>query len=459
MKMSKEILSGQVELFNQKFNFDFHDDILTVYVSKELLEDLLYFNHGNGMKTLSEKKELPSDYIYGVTNINQEIIFNINKEYYSVDSFIPMKSIHRLYIPVQKYMKHIGHSDNKENVLYIYSNSLKYIFNFIPYYNRKENEDKAASTFEITINQKNSFEKTHFEINGINYTMKPTFNMTWGYDMFSHLPGISIKIDNLNSKEEVIKIYDSICNTIKFLHLRKNLAFSDVQFIHNGNKYAIYSKETDIKEDDDRYYINNPSVAKWEHVSKNIGNIVNYFYDNSNPLLLSLFFNDVKERFGYSLETFQKEASVFENIFREVFPNLSSSPESEFDKELIRRKMDNEILLYTGRKKDIYNYLKSQVGHVPLSAKILHCLKFFSSSLQEFNKYSGFTDQDYILISEENAGIRNGVDHGKDEKKIDKNNVDKLIYLRVLIIVLYYYNWGYSLEEIKHIISDLYNIK
>lgn len=459
--MDKIKFSGKIIILEKENKFDFDGKQLKIQLyDREEAESLLYSKDKNGALCFCGGNPIPSEYISGVVlPENKRIVFKIQTENYGITNVILLNGLTDIYINVYRYMIiEDTHSKSKETTLSYQSLYFHHFLGLIPNYNMIiDKNNNAIANVEVCkeIIQK---QKSKFSINNNEYVISPNYSYTCGVGKFVFMPQLTLKTRNNLSIDEIWKMYDVFCRVIRFLFLRNNI-YPDKFIIQNTKAtYTIYEREWEYEIEEDEN-LNRPNVfhsVRWARVYKNIGNIFNYFYSNKGDNILSSLYDSKKERYLYSKKLISSDAATFEHIFDEMYPNFTVHSEKGNEKfEEVKVELENLLKNSSGKKRKIYKKVIKGLNHVQLKDKLLFSLNEYHSAFQKYNSI-GRKNTSNEEIADVCAKYRNDIDHGNDGVIIDKIACEKLVYMRLLIVVLYYSVFGINKEQISEILCDLF---
>lgn len=458
--MDKIIVSGKLIVYKKEHSFDFDGKQLRIKLyDDEESRRLLYTKYSNGGYGFSGGNPLPSEYISGIAlPENKRIVFKVQTENYGISNIIMVNDITDIYVNVYRYMFiDKSYKKNTKTTLSYKSSYFHHFLNLIPNYKLNQTDSLIAN---IEINKKIIEEQeAKFYINKIEYSIKPNCSYTCGIGKFVFMPELTLSTTGDIDIDEIWKLYDTFCKTIRFIFLRNNIYPDEFEVVDKHTKYLIYEREWDFDKEKDEDF-NKPNIfhsARWFRIYENFGNIFNYFYSNKGNNILSSLFSNKKERYVYSKHLISSDAAAFEHIFDELYPNFNCH--SEKTKVAINEVKTeiNEILSNCkGKKREIYKGLLKQVDHVLLKNKLSYAFKEYK---QCFEKYNGIGKRkvNYNEIAEICSKYRNDIDHGNDGIILDNNICEKLVYMRLIYIVLYYHSFGVDNSTISEVIYDLFS--
>lgn len=460
--MDKPKFSGEITILKKSHKFVFDGKQLKVELyDEDEAHELLYDKCSNGIYSFSGRKQLPSETISGVIKpCNKKIVFIIHtKNYYINNNSIFSSQGTDIYINVYRYIicEYSPINNNKTTIIYN-SSHFHHFLSLIPIYKINDNDDDNVLA-EIEVKNKNSLkQKSTFSINGLEYCIQPGYHYECGIGVFKFDPYLVLETNAKLDINEIWKIYDTLCNVIKFLFLRSNI-YPDSFVVNSGEKkYSIYEREWDIvkekEEELNQSFVFNS--ARWFRIYKNFGNIFEYFYLGKGEHILGSLYNNIEERFVYSKPLVSSDAAAFEHIFDELFIDYTNhSDEGNRIREVIKKEIEKLMEDSSGNKKKKYKEIIRGLKHVPFKDKLFHALNKYEKVLKEINREYN-RDFNIKEISEKCSEYRNSIDHGNDGVIMDDDSVQKLTYMRMITFVLYYHLFEVSGDDISGIIRDLF---
>lgn len=146
----------------------------------------------------------------------------------------------------------------------------------------------------------------------------------------------------------------------------------------------------------------------------------------------------------------------FNRCYPEGIPKKQSTIDAEND---VIDVIENLIQNNTGKKKDIYKFLKNLVRSSSLESKITQIGKDYSEVIDVFGNRLYSLNDEFLKYSEMGARIskqRNNFAHGNLDKEFIGVSLLDLIYLEFIIYAIQLKHYGISDNNIRHIINELF---
>lgn len=229
------------------------------------------------------------------------------------------------------------------------------------------------------------------------------------------------------------------------------IQYLGVKGVINSNFYN--NQEKDDENANDVY----SSSVFWNSFYTVAGNVLKAIAEDK------IFLNNIpKRRIDRILVndvSISKDAAEFEFEFKIAYPNGIPHSEKRIEIEnMVKNKLEVLKNESSGIEKDYYNQFLKHVKQESLSGNMQYVFETYDIVLSQFkNKLK--LNMDYKAIAEECSGIRNTIDHGKNDKEITSDTAACYVLLRILIYCMQLRRLGLDDENIKASIISLYRIK
>lgn len=461
--MDKKIkFSGITNFLGKDINYDFDGNMLNLYVDNEIYHRLTMKEIQKGVYTSELQKLDVTELECSINGSEEKVIFLFNncisksqaKNYTSFTIGLLIKE----YIIYSS--TNIMLSQDSYYKMNFYSKDFYRFLSLTPIYNVRGNDDKTLPLASVLLNEDAINQKCSVEILGFDVEISPSYKYNWGGSNFDFTPGISLVIKNplKFNYTNVFKFYHGTIKLLWFLFMRKNIFPTDVEFTYFGAKGKLYTNcysnsERDKENPNDCY----SGYIYWYDSYTVVGNILKAIIEND--CLMNNIPNSKIERLYINDVSISKDAAEFEYEFKKIFPNgIPHSEERLKIEEEIREELTHLKNNCTGKKKDYYKQFLKHIRQESLKGNMKYMFEQNSELLKEI-LCALHCDMTYDEISEECSGVRNTIDHGKDDRAINETSALSFLILRILIYIMQLRRFGLKDENIKNSIFNLLRIK
>ena len=462
--MSNNRFGGVVPFFGKEHVFDFDGKILSIHLYDGETAQNVFFEHiEEGVYVLGKNKRLPFSHIKGVIYPdNKTVTFSIDPDNYWRNNPLLLNGVCDIYINVIRYTIIENNEPTVKGTRISCSSKHFYKFlDLVPNYIRDLTTNNTDTLAEIKTNYSRVKDlSAKFTIKGIEYQISPNYLITWGKGVFEFVPFLLIESNETMCDEEIENMYDYMTKFLHFLYLRTNIYFDSFVAKTGNKKIEVFERQRDLiqeREDNlkDQLDIGHPI---WEDIYTVFGEIINDFYTQGESITRFLY-EDKKSRFIFSLPSTSLDCAAFERIYDLVFKDIEiRSEESQLIYNEIHTELQDKISISTNRKKRIYKHLDKIVDTLRLEDKIKVAFERYNACFNEFEK-KHIRSKEYSEIASICSKVRNDIDHGNDDLQFDNDTAECLLYLRALIVTMYYSKWGCTDDKVARIIDDVFSIR
>lgn len=452
--------SGKTIFYEKDTMFDFDGLFLNLYVDSEIYNSLTTKDIGNGILS-SKFQELSINYLdCEINGSSNRVLFSFDKKISKCNSknfkvFTISLFVHN-YI---EYINSIHYFENADYVLTYYSKDLMKYLHLTPYYNATlEKENTTIAT--VSLDSSNCNKISSSNIFGYDIEIKPTYRKQWCGCNFDFTPGLQLKVKNTTNLDydTQFKFYHSFIKLIKYMFMRDNIMPDWMEFkylyaqgVINSNYYNI--QEKDIENTNDIY----SSSIFWNSFYTVAGNVLKAIAEDN--ILLNNIPKKRINRISINDVSISKDSAEFEYEFKIAYPNGIPHSEKRINIEnIVKNKLKALEKESSGIEKNYYKQFLKHLKQESLSSNMQYIFKTYDVILSEF-KTKLRLDMDYKDIAEECSGIRNTIDHGKNDRNITSNTAACYVLLRALIYCMQLRRLGLDDNNIKDSIISLYKIK
>lgn len=465
MEKKNNIIDGEVTFENQKFSFNYNDNIITLHPI-ELEEN--WKSMRNMFLNLNKNDEIVN--LYGKTNNGNPICFiKLNLERMSggiYRSFVPAYIVGKCNnitpLPEVNNFKKIVLKGEVLDTVYSPRRLIKELDNtkkFKPII--KFNDLKEVQT-KITINE----DYWNF---GIAWNM-PFEKRNTVIDLNSLL---SIEFKDLKSVDEIIEYYIKIEKLLCLLNNRKHVIFSDIMLYSDIEIYDQISQKVEksfvtfILNVTERKDVEYDLSDKRKQISiLDLSNYLEKLYNaiNENPFIVESLPNNTYDSNHVSIEDFIRTTSAFEAEFDRTYPKYKTNKNENY------KRVKNKLLKYIedckkGENKrtieylnDFYNSIDNLEGSLP--EQICYALKEFTKPLEKIKQrlfvHYNITNINNAELSQRFAKKRNYISHGRELQEFTNIEIVTYILVERLVYCLIFKRVGFSIDEITTIIEKIF---
>lgn len=460
--MDKNIkYSGKTAFYGKETIFDFDGQYLHLYVDEDIYMKLSMKCTSN-QTTSHELQKLEIDYLdCSINGSLDRVVFLFGKEISKCDclnfKIFTISLFVRDYIEYQQ-VKPI--QQDSDYIMVYYSKDLMKCLSLVPFYHVSSDKNESNIIATVELNSDSCKNISYSKINGFDIEISPTFKQKWSGCYFDFIPGLQLKIKNPSDFDFRMKLqfYHALIRLIKYMFMRDNIMPELMEFQHLGTKgiiasncYINYEKE---EEKANEIY---SSFIYWNSIYLVAGKLLKEIIDG-NMLL-----NNIPEkrinRIMVNDATISKDAAEFEYEFGKTYPNgIPHSEKSVETENIVKSKLEKLRDCSSGDEKKYYKQFIKHIKQESLKGKILFSFNENSRMLDQFKQRLG-PNMSFDEIADECAGIRNTVDHGKDDKKITSDTAACYVLLRMLIYAMQLKRIGLEENDIINAIRSLFKIK
>lgn len=459
--MDKKIrYSGKAVFYGKETIFDFDGTYLHLYVDLETYQKLTMRDCGNGVSS-SELQELSIDHLdCSINGSIERVIFTFSKTISKCNS--QNYQIFTISLYVHNYIEYhrSGTLQNTDYVMVYYSKDLMKCLSLTPFYNISFEPKEGEPIATVMLNSDSCKKVSYSMIMGYEIEISPTYRKKWSGCNFDFIPGVKLKIKNAPelSYDTQLKFYHAFIKLLKFIFMRDNMMpemmefqYLGVQGYINSNHYPDYEKE--VEDANDIY----SSFIYWNSIYDVAGNLLKEIMEDN--ILLKNIPEKRINRISINDVTISKDAAEFEFEFQKKYPNGIPHSEKRIEIEnAVKEKIEILKNSSTGIEKDYYKQFIKHVKQESLKGNMQYLFEENKEILSRF-KSKLELNMDYNEISEECAGIRNTIDHGKKDKEITSDTAACYVLLRMLIYSMQLKRIGLEEGKIVQSIESLYKLK
>lgn len=451
--------SGKTIFYEKETMFDFDGLFLNLYVDSDIYKSLTTKVNGNGILT-SELQELSVNYLdCEINGSSNRVLFSFDKNISKCNSqnfqvFTISLFVHN-YV---EYVKYIPSLKNTDYVMTYYSKDLMKYLHLTPFYNVAFEKENQIAT--VNLDSSSCDKISYSNILGYDIEINPTYRKQWCGCNFDFTPGLQLKVKNAPNfdYDMQFKFYHSFIKLLKYMFMRDNMMpelmefyYSDTKGNINSNYYNI--QEKDIENANDVY----SSCIFWDTFYPVAGNVLKAITEDN------IFLNNIPkkriDRISVNDVSISKDAAEFEYEFKVAYPNGVPHSEKRIEIEnIVKNKLEVLKNESSGIEKDYYKKFIKHVKQESLSGNMQYVFETFDDVLFQFKNKLKLT-MNYKDIAEECSGIRNTIDHGKNDREITSDTAACYVLLRTLIYCIQLRRLGLDDDNIKASIMSLYRIK
>lgn len=451
--------SGKTNFYEKETMFDFDGLFLNLYVDSEIYKSLTMKVDGDGILSL-ELQELSVNYL------DCEINGSLNRVLFSFDKKISKCNnrnfrVFTISLFVYDYVEYVKSNPcfkNTDYVMIYYSKDLMKYLDLTPFYNVPSKKENLIATVNLDSSSCDKISSSN--ILGYDIEINPTYRKQWCGCNFDFTPGLQLKVKNALKfdYDMQFKFYHSFIKLLKYMFMRDNMMPELMEFYYldtigniNSNYYNI--QEKDIENANDVY----SSCIFW-----------NTFYPVAGKVLKAIteeniFLNNIPkkriDRISVNDVSISKDAAEFEYEFKIAYPNGVPHSEKGIEIEnIVKNKIEVLKNGSSGIEKDYYKMFIKHIKQESLSSDMQYAFETFDDVLSQFKNKLKLT-MSYKDIAEECSGIRNTIDHGKNDREITSDTAACYVLLRTLIYCMQLRRLGLDDDNIKVSIMSLYKIK
>lgn len=451
--------SGKTNFYEKETMFDFDGLFLNLYVDSEIYKSLTMKVDGDGILS-SELQELSVNYL------DCEINGSLNRVLFSFDKNISKCNnrnfrVFTISLFVYDYVEYVKSNPcfkNTDYVMIYYSKDLMKYLDLTPFYNVPSKKENLIATVNLDSSSCDRISSSN--ILGYDIEIKPTYRKQWCGCNFDFTPGLQLKVKNALKfdYDMQFKFYHSFIKLLKYMFMRDNMMPELMEFYYldtigniNSNYYNI--QEKDIENANDVY----SSCIFWNTFYPVAGNVLKAITEEN------IFLNNIPkkriDRISVNDVSISKDAAEFEYEFKIAYPNGVPHSEKGIEIEnIVKNKIEVLKNGSSGIEKNYYKMFMKHIKQESLSSDMQYAFETFDDVLSQFKNKLKLT-MSYKDIAEECSGIRNTIDHGKNDREITSDTATCYVLLRTLIYCMQLRRLGLDDDNIKASIMSLYKIK
>lgn len=461
--MGKRILfSGKTNFYEKETYYDFDGKKIYLYVDKKTYDYLTLEEVRKGVYNLKHKQLNVYKLIGSINGSTKEIIFLFDNIFSKATTHNFQTYI--IEILIKDYLEfdssNICDIKNSNFNMIFYSKDFYKFLNLTPIYNVNDLRKEHSPLATVTINDDNCNKKSFGKILGYDIELAPVYECRWGGSNFELTPGIKLIIKNASTVDydDIMKFYHGVIKMIKYLFMRGNIYPTNVKFQYLNRKGEIFSNryliENEETENPNDIYM---GFIRWEDCYEIIAEVLRNIIDE-NCLLNNIPNTKIGRLFVNATMIF-KDAAEFEYEFKKMLPNGIPHREKRLKiEEEIRMELLELKDKSSGIKKGYYKVFLNHIKQESLKENIKFVLKQYDDFIIDIIKKL-HVKISYETIASECAGIRNTVDHGKNDKKIDQTISLSYLLLRMVVYAMQLKRFGMKDENIKSSLINLLEIK
>lgn len=452
--------SGITIFFNEETYYDFDGELINLYVDTKKFFDLTTIQIPNGGR-VDHIKSLDFDYLdCGINGTNNRVIFSFDKKQVKTSLCINSNT-QVISLNVHDYIEYSKNvQNNKDLIIVYYSKNLMKSLDLLPFYKCDFTLKEDNIIANVILNRDACRNVSHVEIENYKVEMYPTFKSSWSGCYFDFTPGIELKIRNVASFG--IDIISKFCHTfiafVKYIFMRDSIMPESLEVKCNG-KNGIFGSTKYAKQEieDEKHNDVFSSFMYWNNLYNVAGNIFKAIYEND--IFLDNLPKKRIERIVTSNNSITYDCAAFEFEFRKYYPSGRKRHRNTIVIEnKVRNKLQELINSTSGKEKNYYRNFLKHLSQETLQGNIKYMFEKFGELFTDIkNKLKLHVS--FQLISEECAGMRNTIDHGKKDRQITRDIAGYYVLLRALIYAMQLQRLGLDNENLRKCIFSLLNIK
>lgn len=452
--------SGITIFFDEETYYDFDGEFINLYVDTNKFFDLTTVQIPNGGRVDHFKPLDFNNLDCGINGTNNRVTFLFENKVIK-QSFFSNSSKQVISLKVLNCIEYSCNLQNNNDLTIIYySKNLMKCLGLLPFYQCDFTPSKSNIIANVVLNSSSCGKVSYTKIENYNVEMHPTFKSSWLDCYFDFMPGIELKIKNVSSFDinEISKFCHTFITFVKYMFMRDSIMpetmeviYSDIKGIFESTKYA--NKEIE----DEKHNDNFSSFMYWNDLYNVAGNIFKAIYENN--IFLDNLPKKRIERIVTSSNSITYDCAAFEFEFRKYYSSeRKQDTNTLIIEDNVRNKLQALLNSTTGKEKSYYRNFLKHLSQETLQGNIKYMFEKFSELFTEIqNKLK--LHASFQLISEECAGMRNTIDHGKKDRQITRDIAGYYVLLRALIYVMQLKRLGLDDENLRKCIFSLFGIK
>ena len=459
------MITGTLTYKETEFCFVFDYNELRLIPSKEKRREI--FDHwimkeiSEGMYTVGDPLVMEEKYLVGRCNEDgKKIIFYTN---YGAD-ISSFNSV--LIVDIKSYIvcrfdrdciDKISFESPEIDYIYPPNSTLEYRFG-------EPNNDEL---FGLSLNRDSACisNKETFSVRG--KTVSVSFGFSWTTSTAIERAPLIVNscmdfvFEPTNDYAYVLELWSLAQRFIQYLCNRQNIEFSKTRLYSPcGNKHEFFAEMNAITDyiGQEEQTLKNGRYIKYDYIKGSIGKLLQSIEKKT------LYMRHIPKTYdaGKHIDesSFVMITAAFEWEFQRLFPNGVAKKENRKKAEQIAvQTLEEMINDSSGEVKDIYKFLKKQIGFNSLEQKIVFTGKKLDSLITVFGNHLYQLNGEELKYSEMGKRIanqRNDFAHGNLDHEFQGLALLDLIYLKRIIYAMQLTNHGVSDSNIKNAINNLF---